>query len=294
MSSFKRGVAIVTGATQGIGLAAAKKLALMKYTVILVCRDDDRGSAAAKNIRQETKNEQVFNETADVGMWVDITALKKRYLEKKYEERYGRLRVLVNNAAECPKTQKFVKLPQVCNESKEGYSLFNTEKQFATNVLGYHFMIRAFSQELLTSAKEKRKPRVVNVASNWAGDLDLNDLHFKKRRYDNDSAYRQSKQANRLLTVSWAERLPGVLVNACHPGDPCTKLSRQLGYNLHATRDCSICKSPVYLATTDDDIGTGGWFESNCRKLKCRFASSSFTKVRAQLFNICESFCVEM
>ena len=52
--------------------------------------------------------------------------------------------------------------------------------------------------------------RVVNVASYWAGGLDLEDLEFKRRRYDNDAAYRQSKQADRMLTVAFAERLRGI------------------------------------------------------------------------------------
>jgi len=44
--------------------------------------------------------------------------------------------------------------------------------------------------------------RVVNVASEYAGSLDLTDLQFEKRQYDETAAYKQSKQANRMITHS--------------------------------------------------------------------------------------------
>jgi retinol dehydrogenase-13 len=92
-------------------------------------------------------------------------------------------------------------------------------------------MTTAFQDHLARSAPA----RVVNVASYWAGGLDLEDLEFKRRRYDNDGAYRQSKQADRMLTVAFAERLERshVTVNACHPGDLVSTLSRNLGFGGH-------------------------------------------------------------
>lgn len=44
--------------------------------------------------------------------------------------------------------------------------------------------------------------RVVNVASEYAGNLDVSDLQFEKRQYDETAAYKQSKQANRMITHS--------------------------------------------------------------------------------------------
>ncbi len=53
---------------------------------------------------------------------------------------------------------------------------------------------------------------VVVVASYWAGGLDLDDPEFRRRRYNNDQAYRQSKQADCMLTVAFARRLqPGAM-----------------------------------------------------------------------------------
>ena len=63
-------------------------------------------------------------------------------------------------------------------------------------------MTQAFGEVL----KESAPARVINVASYWAGDLDVDDLEFKRRRYNNGTAYRQSKQANRMLTAAFAER----------------------------------------------------------------------------------------
>ncbi len=91
-------------------------------------------------------------------------------------------------------------------------------------------MIQLFSECL----KQSAPARVINVASYWAGDLDLADLEFKQRRYSNGAAYRQSKRANRMLTVAFAARLKpyDVTVNACHPGDVNSRLSNDLGYSV--------------------------------------------------------------
>jgi retinol dehydrogenase-13 len=110
------------------------------------------------------------------------------------------------------------------------------------------------------------------VASYWAGDLDLADLEFKHRRYSNGQAYRQSKQANRMLTVAFAERLEpyGVTVNACHPGDVNSRLSNDLGFGGHTTPD-EGAQTPVWLATSS--IGqreTGKYFE-DMTEVRCRF-----------------------
>jgi len=116
----------------------------------------------------------------------------------------------------------------------------------------------------------------VNVASYWAGDLDLDDLEFRRRPYNNNTAYRQSKQANRMLTVAFAERFRehGVTFNACHPGDVNSSLSRDLGFGGHETSQQGA-RTPAWLAT--DAIGqeeTGKYFE-NMQMRRCRFGEDS-------------------
>ena len=90
----------------------------------------------------------------------------------------------------------------------------------------------------------------VDVSSYWAGDLDIDDLEFKSRPYNNDTAYRQSKQANRMLTVAFARRVGehGVSVNACHPGDVNSSLSNNLGFGGHESPR-EGARTPAWLAT---------------------------------------------
>jgi len=102
-----------------------------------------------------------------------------------------------------------------------------------------------------------------------------------------------------MLTCVWASKLSTsdrpVLVNACHPGEPCTKLSRALGYNLSASKDCSrAAVLPVFLAL-DPQIErsgwTGQWFHGSLKApAKCRFAASALAQQRLRLFEICEQF----
>jgi NAD(P)-dependent dehydrogenase (short-subunit alcohol dehydrogenase family) len=140
--------------------------------------------------------------------------------------------------------------------------------QFATNVLGYFWLTQLFSEHLKASAPS----RVINIASYWAGDLDLTDLEFKRRRYANGAAYRQSKQADRMLTMAFAARLKpyGVTVNACHPGDVNSRLSNDLGFGGQTPPDAGA-DTPVWLATDPvGQHGTGQYFEQR-RETRCRF-----------------------
>ena len=77
----------------------------------------------------------------------------------------------------------------------------SVDAQFSSNVLAYHFMIKEFFQ----NSDRGTAANIVNVASDWAGDVDLDDLSFTRRKYDNDTAYRQSKALNRMLTKQWSE-----------------------------------------------------------------------------------------
>jgi NAD(P)-dependent dehydrogenase (short-subunit alcohol dehydrogenase family) len=160
----------------------------------------------------------------------------------------------VNNAGATPRRRE---------ETAEGI-----EVQFATNVLGYFWMMQCFTERLGASAPA----RVVNVASHWAGDLDLADLEFRRRPYDNDAAYRQSKQANRMLTAAFAERLRplGIAVNACHPGEVSSRLSNNLGYAGSDSPD-EGARTPARLATSREGQEQTGKFFDQMRAIPDRF-----------------------
>ena len=159
------------------------------------------------------------------------------------------------------------------------------EMQFATNVLGYFWMMQEFSDILASSAPS----RIVNVASYWAGDFDINDLQFEKRSYDNDQCYRQSKACERMLTVAFAEKLKdkGVMVNSCHPGDVLSTLSKNLGYGGHETPD-EGARTPVYVATDEKLSNVTGKYFEHLHEKKCSFSSNQSNIT--QLVQYCEKF----
>jgi len=245
-----RQVALVTGATGAIGQAIARQLAEKTgYEVVLACRNEAKARQAVSHIRQVTGNSRVRYELVDVSSWSSIQALAKRW--------QGGLHVLVNNAAVTPRSRQ---------ETPEGIEL-----QFATNVLGYVWMIQAFRDHL----KQSAPARVVNVASYWAGGLELQDVEFKRRRYNTGTAYRQSKQADRMVTVALAERLKPdqIAVNACHPGDVNSTLGNNLGFRGHQTPD-EGARTPVWLATAPmGQQQTGRYFEQ-LRAVRCAFGEN--------------------
>ena len=242
---------LITGATGAIGKAIARQLAEhTAFEVVLACRNEEKAKQAVAEIQRATGNPNVRYEFVDVSRCSSIQALADRW--------HGPLHVLINNAAISPRQRQ---------ETPE-----RIEVQFATNVLGYFWLTHLFTEYLKASAPA----RVINVASYWAGDLDLSDLEFKRRRYNNGTAYRQSKQANRMLTVAFATRLKpyGITVNACHPGDVNSRLSNDLGFGGQTTPD-EGADTPVWLAT--DPMGqreTGKYFEQR-RGTRCRFGEDT-------------------
>jgi NAD(P)-dependent dehydrogenase (short-subunit alcohol dehydrogenase family) len=237
----------VTGATGAIGAAIASAIAAKPgYDVVLFVRDEAKARRTIERIAHETGNKRVSYQLVDISRKASIQNLAAKW--------GGPLHVLINNAAASPRRRL---------ETPEGIEL-----QFATNVLGYFWLTNAFTATLKSSAPS----RVVNVASYWAGNLDLTDLEFKRRPYRNGAAYRQSKQANRMLTVAFAERVAtyGIKVNACHPGDVNSTLSNDLGFG-GSESPAHGARTPVWLATAPEgDIESGKYYE-NMRPVGCKF-----------------------
>lgn len=256
-------VAIVTGGYGAIGLAIARQLAAKQFEVVVAGRNEAHARQAVAEIKRTTGSDMVRYELVDLARQASIRSFAGRW--------QGPLHVLINNAGATPRRRE---------ETPEGI-----EVQFATNVLGYFWMVRAFSEAL----KQSAPARIVNVASYYAGDLDLDDLEFKRRPYRNGQAYRQSKQANRMLTVAQAERLKpfDITVNACHPGDVNSKLSNDLGFRGSTPPDQGA-RTPVWLATQPIGRQETGKYFAHMRQERDQFAQDKQAVER--LYEICESY----
>ena len=190
---------VITGPTSGVGKEIAMGLAALGAEIILACRNIKNGNKTALEISHRTGSEKL------VVMKIDTSSQKSiRKFGNEFRKKYRRLDVLINNAA-----GNRGALPKV--NSVDGIEL-----TFATNVLGYFLL----TQELLPVLEKSAPARIVNVASTFASDLDLDDLQFERRKFESFKAYAQSKACNRLFTWALARRLDGngITANAMTPG----------------------------------------------------------------------------
>ena len=176
------------------------------------------------------------------------------------------LDVLINNAG--------IQLP------KKEVTKNGVEMTFAINVLGHHLLTRLLIDPLC----EADSARIVNVASEFAGGLDLDDIHFERRTYNGIGAYKQSKQANRMLNRRWAKELKpeGITVNAMTPDFiPSTALYRnQNPFMKFVLRSTGIfsgksvvhgADTAVWLATSSEIRNISGGFFKQRKLIECIF-----------------------
>jgi len=119
------------------------------------------------------------------------------------------------------------------------------EVQFATNVLGYLWVTRQIHDNLDALRLEGGQRRQL-----LGGRLAAPDLQFMQRRYNNDTAYRQSKQADRMLTVALSDRLAPTDIRQRVPSRRRhSRLSNDLGFG--GSESPIRCANSVWLATHD-------------------------------------------
>ncbi len=242
--------AIITGAYGAIGKGIVEGMASAGYQVIMVGRNETALEQCREDLIRSTGNKNISYRGVDLSDKKQIEALSRSW--------EGPLHILINNAAATPRSRL---------ETSEGI-----EMQFATNVLGYLWMALFFSGHM----EGLEDARVVNVASYWAGDMDMNDLEFKVRRYNNDTAYRQSKQANRMLTRALVPVLgeKGISVLAAHPGDVNSKLSNNLGYGGWESPEQGAA-NPLYCALDPSLKGVSGKYFEHKKEVLCTFSADN-------------------
>jgi NAD(P)-dependent dehydrogenase (short-subunit alcohol dehydrogenase family) len=196
---------LVTGATSGIGLAAATAMAGLGADVHLVGRDPARGAAALSRVQAAGPGTPRLH-LADLSEPSAAAALAAEVAAES-----DRLDALVHNAGALTRTYE---------ANSEG-----TERTVATHVLAPHVLTARLAPLLCRAGADgpgAAPPTIVTVSSGgmYTQRFDLDQLESGPQGYDGVKAYARAKRAQVVLAAAWAERFApaGVASYAMHPG----------------------------------------------------------------------------
>jgi NAD(P)-dependent dehydrogenase (short-subunit alcohol dehydrogenase family) len=246
---MKGKICLITGATSGIGLVAARELARQGAGLVLVGRNSAKCEAVTKQIQAETRNADIEALVADLASQDQV-----RELARRFRERHSRLDVLINNAGGMWLRREL---------NSEGL-----EMTFAVNHLAYFLL----TQTLVDMLKAGAPSRIVNVSSDAhrGAKIEFDDL-MGERRYGGWKQYCRSKLMNLLFTYELNRRLhtSGVTVNALHPGWVATGFASNNGWRGRAIQLAARwfaltpelgARTIVYLASSPDVAGMSGQY----------------------------------
>ncbi|MDO8897439.1 MAG: SDR family NAD(P)-dependent oxidoreductase [Bacteroidales bacterium] len=196
---------IITGANSGIGKSAAQIFAYAGYTVVIACRNLEKGEKALQEIVAASNNKAVHLMQVDMSSLASISQFCAAY-----KEQFDKLDILINNAG-------YFNHGEGRRLSADGIEI-----TFATNVVGPFLLTEQLKNEL----KKSDDPRVLNASSNIIKhyfspkkNIDLDNISgnpsvgYKHSVYAN---YRDSKMAFLMLSFKMAEeyRELGIAVNS--------------------------------------------------------------------------------
>jgi NAD(P)-dependent dehydrogenase (short-subunit alcohol dehydrogenase family) len=229
--------AVVTGATAGLGRAAAERLASLGARLILVGRNREKAESVCQAMQAATGNTNLAVEIADLSLLAEVRKLAEGLLQNE-----AKIHVLVNNAGV---------LLNERSTTAEGI-----ETTLATNLLAPFLLTNL----LLPRLKECAPARIINVSSGgmYTSGIDVADLQYQKSSYNGSRAYARTKRALVILTEIWAEQLEGsgVVVHAMHPGwadTPGVETSLPLFYKL----------TKPFLRTPEEGADTIVWLAAS-------------------------------
>jgi len=202
-------VCIISGATSGVGLEAARRLAEGGAYIVMVCRNKNKADAVRAELMSAWQV-SVDIIIADFSRLEDVRSAAARILAA-----YPKIDVLINSAG--------------LHSTKRTYTPDGFETVFCVN----HLASFLFTMLLLDRLKESSPSRIIQVNSEGHrfNGLDPEDLDWKKRHYTGLRGYGASKTAQLLTVWELADQLKGsgVTVNALHPGDVRTNIGSNNG-----------------------------------------------------------------
>ncbi len=267
-------VFLVTGATEGIGKAAALEFARRGADLTLVGRNREKTERVVAQLREQSGSERIAVSIGDLSRIDDA-----RDVARRFRDTHDRLDVLVNNAGAIFNTLQ---------RSADGF-----EMTFALNHLAYFVL----ATELLDLLRKTPGARVVSTSSaaHQMGRLDLATFARREQGYSGWRAYGDSKLANILFTRELARRLDGQGVAHCfHPGWVRTGFALNNGGVLASmvkATSALFARSPekgaetlVWLATSPEATRVnGGYFHD--RKVARTSAQAQDESLAARLWD---------
>ena len=265
--SIQEKIALVTGATSGIGRVVSKILAEQGATVVLACRDRFRAEETMSDIVAETGNNNVHV------LLTELSSEEKiRSLAEELKRSFSRLDILINNAGYLP--------------GKRELTECGIEKSFYVNYLAPFLLTNL----LLPSLIKSRSARIVNVSSflHRIAKIPWNDFAMEKN-YGPYRAYARSKLGNVMFTRELDKRLRlagirHIAVNAVHPGNIASGFGDTTSWPL-----CAVIKAarPFLMSSEDGalplsflagseevDGVSGGYFSKTFEKSPSRYSLS--------------------
>ena len=265
MWDLRNKVVVITGATNGIGKAAAIEIAAHQPKLLLTYRNKDLANELISELKEISPALSVEIIYCDFSKQASIRECAKEIISLQEN-----IDVLVNNAGV---------VNTEYHETSEGI-----ENTFAVNHIGYFLLTNL----LLDSMKGSNESRIINVSSaahSFVQNINWDNINFKEDFGRGMHVYGHSKLANLLFTRHLAIKLStdNVTVNAIHPGGVNTSLGSQnktwyskplrLILRPFFRTPLKGAASIVYLATKDDNGITGEYF------VDCEIAkSSSYSK----------------
>lgn len=260
--NLKGKVCLITGATEGIGKAAALDLARRHVDLTIVGRNREKTERVVTELKAAGQYDGVHMLLGDLSKMSDIRAIAKSFSEK-----HDRLDILVNNAGAW--FEKYAL-------TEDGF-----EQTFALNHMSYFVL----TTELLDLIRKTAGARVVSTSSD-AHQGSRFDVHYVAKRNGSAGfkAYADSKLANILFTVELAKRLSGTsaIANCFHPGfvrsafgwnnGGLFKRTFELGQSLFARSAEKGAETLLWLATDPDAAGFSGqyFYDMRVRRIRAR------------------------
>jgi NAD(P)-dependent dehydrogenase (short-subunit alcohol dehydrogenase family) len=247
-------LAVVTGATSGLGTVTARELARHGAHVVVTARSEQRGAATRDRLLRAAPDATVEVRALDLASLASVAACADGLAAD-----HDRIDLLVNNAGV---------MATPLQRTEDGFEL-----QVATNHLG-PFALTARLLPLLAAAPAARVVTVASLAHTW-GVVDPGDLTYERRRYLRWQAYGDSKLANLLFAHELDRRLRAagstVASLAAHPGLARTRLGRSGGGPLAWLQAAGVVLAkplhqsarrgaePQLRAATDPDLPGGAY-----------------------------------